>query len=402
MNIGKTNKYAAAAVAAAGILILAVLAGVLFSNPETLKGIFNGALAQQDTVKENEGLKIDTARYTKAESGEYDVVFALDSWIGSTPAIYALDKQLDKKYSLKVGIETLWDEKTKMLGLKEGKFQAVELALPVFLDMQREYPGCGVIAAVTDLSYGSDGIISKPEIEELSEIKGKKVAYLSDGISKYSLGQFLSKANLKFKDIEPVEKASFEDMMEGISNGDIDAVVASDQLLFTVLNHVNNEGTDYMKLLLSSRDIADFMPTVLVISNDFAQEKPDKAKDFLKMWFDSVDGIIKNTDKSFLDILEASRKYPEVYGEVTEDDAKQSLAGIKLVSMNENLDYFGISAWDASARDAKLADIIEDTQGFIQSSEDASQEIDASKLISGAFVEAIFKETEKALGSEAE
>jgi NitT/TauT family transport system substrate-binding protein len=379
-------------VSAVSILILATLIGAAYSNWAKIKATFNEdakAANQRSTKTENKEPEIDTKQYTKAESGNYDIVFALDSWIGGTPAIYALDKGFDKKYSLKVGIENLRDEKTKMLGLKEGKFQAIEIALPVFLNMQKEYHECGIIAAITDFSYGSDGIISKSEIKDLSEIKGKKVAYLSDGISKYSLAQFLNKANLKYKDVIPVEKASFEDLIEEINSGNIDAVVASDQSLFTI-----NRKMDHMKPLLSSRDIPDFMPTVLVINSDFAQKEPNKVNDFLKMWFDSVDDIIKNSDKSFLDILTASKKYPDIYGEVTEDDVKQSLAGIKLMSLNGNFNYFGIDG-----KDAKLANIIKDTESIIQNSGDAPQEINISKILDGSFLESIFKGTRKHDGS---
>jgi len=392
MNISKINKRTQVVVVAVSILVLASLIGAVYSNSAKIKAIFNkdAKSANQQSTKEPE---IGTKQYTKAESGNYDIVFALDSWIGGTPAIYALDKGFDKKYSLKVGIENLRDEKTKMLGLKEGKFQAIEIALPVFLNMQKEYPGCGIIAAITDFSYGSDGIISKLEIKNMNEIKGKRVAYLLDGISKYSLAQFLNNANLKYKDIKPVEKASFEDMLEEINSGDIDAVVAADQSLSTILDYVNGKKLVDMKLLLSSKDIPDFMPTVLVINSNFAQKSPNKANDFLKMWFDSVNAIMKNSDKSFLDILTASKKYPDIYGEVTEDDVKQSLAGIKLMSLNGNLNYFGING-----KDAKLASIIKDTESFTKDSGDVLQEIDISKILTGSFLESIFKETTKADG----
>jgi NitT/TauT family transport system substrate-binding protein len=311
----------------------------------------------------------------------------LDSWIGGTPIIYGLAKDIDKKYLLRVGIENLSDEKTKMLGLKEGKFQVVEIALPLFLNMQKEYPGCGIIVGITDFSYGADGLIAKSEIRDLSKIRGKKIAYMSDEISKYSLYQFLKKANLKYQDIQPMEYSRYEDMMEVINNGSADAVIAADESLFTILNYINSKKLDSFKLLSSSRDIPDFMPNVLVFNNDFAEKNPKKGNDFLKIWFDSVKKIMSDSGKSYTDIFEISKKYPDIYGDVTEDDLKQSLSGIKLMSLNGNLEYFGING-----KNAKLSAVITDTVSLMQDSRSLSKEAEAANILSGTFLESIFKE----------
>ncbi|HEX2927472.1 MAG TPA: ABC transporter substrate-binding protein [Ruminiclostridium sp.] len=392
MKNGRFSIRILAGVMAAGILILVILVGSACNNAERIKAFFGvdtKSSKQQNTKENNTVPEKDMKQYVKAESGTYDIVLALDSWIGGTPAIYALDKGLDKKCSLKVGIETVWDEKTKLLGLKEGKFQAIEIALPAFLSMLKEYPGCGTIAAITDFSYGSDGLIVKKDIRDLNQIKGKKVAYLSDGLSKYSLAQFLSKAGLGYKDIIPVEKSSFEDVFEEINSGNVDAVVAADQTLFSILNYVNNED-EKMRLLLSSKDISDFMPTVLVINSDFAKRKPDEVSGFLKMWFDSVNSIMKYSDKAFLDILDASKKYPDIYGEVSEDDVKQSLSGIKMMSLKSNMEYFGIGE-----KNAKFEKILRDTQRLVQESASTAREIDTSKIFSKSFLESITEGTAK-------
>lgn len=392
MNTRKISKRTAI-ISIAGLAVL--LAGIaVCSNFSAIKSIFdrNVYAVKQETEnqynehEENKEPVADTEQYTKAASGNYDIVFGLDSWIGGTPVIYGMEKGIDKKYSLNIGIESLNNEKTKMLGLKEGKFQAVEIALPVFLSMQKEYPRCGVIAGITDFSFGADGLIVESEISDLSQLKGKSIAYLDDDFSKYSMYQFLKKANLKYTDIKAVEHTMFQSMMEDINTGKVDGVVASNQALFTILNYVNGKEQNALKLILSSRDIPDFMPTVLVFNNAFAQDYPDKAEAFLKMWFDSAGGIMKDSDKSYMDILEVSKKYPEIYGDVNENDVKQSLSGIKLMSLNGNFDYFGIDG-----KDIKLEAIIKETSGFIQDSKGAPGETDTSNILSGAFLESIFK-----------
>ena len=298
-----------------------------------------------------------------------------------------MEKGIDKKYSLNIGIESLNNEKTKMKGLKEGKFQVVEIALPVFLSMQKEYPQCGVIAGITDFSYGADGLIVESGINDLSQLKGKSIAYLDDDFSKYAIYKFLKKANLKYSDIKVVEYTIFERMMEDINSGKVDGAVASNQALFTILNYVNGKEQNSLKMILSSRDISDFMPTVLVFNNAFVQNSPDKAKAFLKMWFDSAGSVMEDSDKSYLDILEVSKKYPDIYGDVNENDVKQSLSGIKLMSLNGNFDYFGING-----KDIKLKAKIKETSGFFQDSKSAPEEADTSNILSGVFLESLFRE----------
>lgn len=372
------------------LVILLIITGWAYSNTEKIKAFLKKDVnvSEQSNINKTAARpEADTSQYLKAGSGDYDIVFALDSWIGGTPLIYALDNGFDKKHTLRVGIEAVYDEKTKMQGLKEGKFQAVELALPVYLSMLKEYPGCGIIMAITDFSHGSDGLVTKPEIKDLKQIKGKRVVYLSDGISKYSLAQFLSKAGLRYRDIVPVEKSSFNELFEEINNGNADAVVAADQTLFAIQNYINNDA-DCMRLLLSSKDISDFMPNVLVVNRDFAQRKPDTVNSFLEMWFDSVNAIMKYSDKSSLDILKASKRYPDIYGEVTEEDVKRSMEGIKLMSLKGNLEYF-----DIAGKSARLAGILSDAQGLLLESEGDIQEYNASNVFTPEFLKSVSKGT---------
>lgn len=291
--------------------------------------------------------------FKKASDGQYDIVVGLDSWIGSTPFTYALKNGIDKKNSLKIGVEELFDDTTKIQALNEGKINITYITLPTYIKMQKDYGGKGVIVGISDYSYGAEAILAKSEIKDIKALKNKKVSTLYDDTSKFVLYKFLKLAGLNVNDITLNERNNLDEIIKDLKENTADATISYCPELYAVLNAVNSKKANAIRILATTKDVPDMIPTVLVCNKDFAARYPEKVIAFLKTHYDGVADLKSLKNEENKKIVEASKIFPNIYGNVMDSDVQDALSDIKLLSLEEASRYF-----DEKGR---LEEVIKDT-----------------------------------------
>lgn len=254
-----------------------------------------------------------------------------------------------------MSIKYISADSDRIRALSEGKIHATEMSLPSFMRFQEQYPDSAVIVGITDFSRGADGIVAKSEVKDLNDMEGRKVSYVANGTGKFILNKFLRLVGLRYQDIEPVEREDMSEVIQDLRTGYSDLIVSWSPDMNVAVNEINARNPNSVKLLITTEEVPNLVPTMLVVNKDYAERNPDKVVSFLRTWFAASKYTIEKPDKAYEKLAELMSQNEE-YGQVSKEEVEASFRDIRLMSLNENLEYFGI---DGSK--SRIKSIIDDT-----------------------------------------
>lgn len=182
------------------------------------------------------------------------------------------------------------------------------------------------IFLILDISNGADAIVAKKEINDISDLKGKRLGVEGSALGHYVINRsFDFSKNIKLDDITlkyvPIGKQS-----QAFKNDEVDAVVTyepSKSLLIAQGAHV----------IFDSSQIPNEIVDVLVTNNETINTRSQDLKSLVDGWFRSLQYINDNKDLAMeeLAIAEGTNK----------DDFIRSFSDIKIPSKEENIKMIG-------------------------------------------------------------
>jgi NitT/TauT family transport system substrate-binding protein len=182
-----------------------------------------------------------------------------------------------------------------------------------------------VIVLLTDASYGGDAIIVRKGINNIGDLKGKKVATQLGAIDHFLLLLGLKKAGLKETDIQ-LKNLDQRATVAAFVEGQVDAVGL--YLPYTK-EALKLPGS---KVLFSSKDFPTAIPSHLVVDRKLIEERPQDVQSLVNTWFDTLDFIRNNPEISY--------KIMADYIGVSVKEFKEYEGEIKFFSPAENLKAF--------------------------------------------------------------
>ncbi|MFZ5989525.1 MAG: OmpA family protein [Bacillota bacterium] len=368
------------------LIIAAAASAVYYKYPGSFKNVFNSDSSQNVSQQKNDNLnnKVDNKAGSKdgrLPSPEESFVMGLDSWIGGTPVLIGLNREYNRDYSLSLKVEYIPNDNDRIEALKEGRIHATEMSLPSFIRFQEKYPDTGVIIGITDFSRGADGIIAKSEIKDLNDMEDRNISYVGDGTGKFILNKFLRLIGLRYQDIKPIERDDMGEVIDDLKSGRADLIVSWSPDMNLAVKEINASKPGSVKVLITTKEVPDLVPTMLVVNKSVAEKYPDKVDGFLRTWYASSKYIIERPDKAYDKLAELMNENGE-YGEVSGGDVEASFKDIKLMSLNDNLRYFGLEG-----DKEKVGTIIDDTVETWKRYGDLSIDFNPSKTIyTGSFL----------------
>lgn len=338
------------------LLIIAAAVAAFYFRDFTRNGV--PERVWDDENKRGEGqveAPIDYNEFDYDIPSDDEFTMGLDSWIGGTPILIGLDRGNNKDYLLDMNIKYISADGDRIRALSEGKIHATEMSLPSFMRFQEQYPDSAVIVGITDFSRGADGIVAKSEVKDLNDMEDRKVSYVANGTGKFILNKFLRLVGLRYQDIEPIEREDMSEVIEDLRTGYSDLIVSWSPDMNVAVNEMNSKRPGSAKILITTKEVPDLVPTMLVVNKDYAQRNPDKVEDFLRTWFAASKHIIERPDRAYGKLAELMSENEE-YGPISQEEVKASFNDIKLMSLNDNLEYFGIDGGQS-----RIGSIIDDT-----------------------------------------
>ncbi len=248
-----------------------------------------------------------------ARAEDTKVAIGISGWTGFAPLTLAKEAGLFKKHGLDVSIKKI-PQKDRHLAVASGDIQCAATTVETWVAWNANGVATTQIFQL-DKSYGADGMVVKPGITSIKDLKGKTVAADAPGTAPYfGLAWMLSKNGLSIKDVKVVNlspQAAANAMIAGTDG--IDAAMTYEPYLGAV-----RAKPEAGKIIATTLDYPMVMDT-FGCTPKFLAENPKAAQALANAYFDALDMIKADPKKSFeimgadvkqtAEAFEASQKY---------------------------------------------------------------------------------------------
>jgi NitT/TauT family transport system substrate-binding protein len=228
-----------------------------------------------------------------AQAQETKVAVGISGWTGFAPLTLAKEAGIFKKNGLDVSIKKI-PQKDRHLAIASGDVQCAATTVETWIVWNANGVATTQIFQL-DKSYGADGMVVKPNITKISDLKGKTVAASAPGTAPYfTLAWMLKKNGLSTKDVKIVNlepQAAANAMIAGTA--DIDAAMTYEPYLGAV-----RAKPEAGKIIATTLDYPMVMDT-FGCTPKFLSENPKAAKALADSYFEAVDMIKREPKKSF-------------------------------------------------------------------------------------------------------
>jgi NitT/TauT family transport system substrate-binding protein len=229
------------------------------------------------------------------------VAIGISGWTGFAPLTLAKEAGLFKKHGLDVSLKKI-PQKDRHLAIASGDIQCAATTVETWVVWN-----AGGVATTQifqlDKSYGADGMVVKPGIAKIADLKGKTVAADAPGTAPYfGLAWMLKKNGLSVRDVKVVNlspQAAANAMIAGTDG--IDAAMTYEPYLSAV-----RAKPEAGRIIATTLDYPMVMDT-FGCTPKFLADNPKAAKALADAYFDAVD-LIKTDPKKSFEIMGADVK----------------------------------------------------------------------------------------------
>ncbi|MCI1190747.1 ABC transporter substrate-binding protein [Calidifontimicrobium sp. SYSU G02091] len=298
-----------------------------------------------------------------AHAQETKVTVAISGWTGFAPLTLAKEAGLFKKHGLDVTIKKI-PQKDRHLAIASGDVQCAATTVETWIVWNANGVATTQIFQL-DKSYGADGMVVKPNIQKIADLKGKTVAASAPGTAPYfTLAWFLRENGLSLKDVNIVNlepQAAANAMIAG--TGNLDAAMTYEPYLSAV-----RAKPEAGRIIATTLDYPMVMDT-FGCTPKFLADNPKAAQGLANGYFDALEMIKADPKKSF-----------EIMGADVKQTAEQFEASQKYLRWQDREANRKFFAGEHAAFSKKAADLLLEA-GIIR------QIPDLSKLADTRFIQ---------------
>ncbi len=297
-----------------------------------------------------------------AAHAQTKVAIAISGWTGFAPLTLAKEAGLFKKHGLDVDIKKI-PQKDRHLAIASGDVQCAATTVETWIVWNANGVATTQIFQL-DKSFGADGMVVKPSIAKIADLKGKTVAASAPGTAPYfTLAWMLKKNGLSVKDVKVVNlepQAAANAFVAGTA--DLDAGMTYEPYMSAV-----REKPSAGKIIATTLDYPMVMDT-FGCTPKFLADNPKAAQALANGYFDALEMIRKDPKKSF-EIMGADVKQ-------TGEQFQKSQAYLRWQDRAANQKFF---AGEHAAFSKEAADLLLEV-GIIKQIPDLSKLADTSYI----------------------
>ena len=224
---------------------------------------------------------------------ETKVAIGISGWTGFAPLTLAKEAGLFKNRGLDVTIKKI-PQKDRHLAIASGDVQCAATTVETWVGWNAAGVATTQIFQL-DKSYGADGMVVKPGIMKITDLKGKTVAASPPGTSPYfALVWMLKKNGMSVKDVKVINlepQPAANAIIAGTEG--VDAGMTYEPYLSAV-----RAKPEAGKIIATTLDYPMVMDT-FGCTPKFLAENPKAAKGLADAYFEAVDMIKAEPKKSF-------------------------------------------------------------------------------------------------------
>lgn len=178
------------------------------------------------------------------------------------------------------------------------------------------------IILVNDNSAGNDALVVREGIDNVSSLRGKKVAVELGAVDHFFLLYVLESHGMSEKDINLINMST-QDAAVAMIEGRVDAAALWEPWVTKVVS--SKKG----KILISSRETPGLIPDLLVVRAESLNKRREEYQELVTVWFKIVDFIKNNPE-------EAASIMANILN-IEKDEVLNMMNGVKFFGKEENL-----------------------------------------------------------------
>ncbi|MBU0581684.1 MAG: ABC transporter substrate-binding protein [Alphaproteobacteria bacterium] len=219
------------------------------------------------------------------------VSIGMSGWTGFAPLTLAKEAGIFKKNGLDVNIVKV-PQASRHLALASGDIQCAATTVETWI----VWNAAGVATTQIfqlDMSHGADGMVVRPDIASIADLKGKTVAASAPGTSPYFyLGWILAENGMTLDDVKVVNMEPGP-AAQAFLAGQNDAAMTYEPYLSSV-----RAEPEKGKIIATTLDYPAVMDT-FGCTPAFLKDNPEAAKALADSYFEALEMIASDKDKSF-------------------------------------------------------------------------------------------------------
>lgn len=174
-----------------------------------------------------------------------------------------------------------------MDAFRDNNLEAAALTLDEALTLAAEGVDLRVIL-IMDISNGADALVARAGIDELADLKGKRVGYEQTAVGAVMLNGALQKANLEFSDIEP-RHLTVDRHLRAFARNEIDALITFEPVTTELVKQ-------HARVLFSSADIPGQIVDVLVVRPELLNIARSRVEHLIDAQFKALRFLRRNPE----------------------------------------------------------------------------------------------------------
>ncbi|MCX7781707.1 MAG: ABC transporter substrate-binding protein [Negativicutes bacterium] len=297
------------------------------------------------------------------------IIIAYTPWTGYGALFVAQAKGMFKARGLDVELQSIESVGERKQALAAGKIQAMAASLDVSVSTVADLPLKFVWAF--DASAGADGLLAKPGIKSIADLKGKQVAYHKGSSSHFMLTELLAKNGLKESDIQTVDMKASE-AAAAFMAGKVDAAVTWEPHLSKAVK--SGAGA----VLATSKETPGLIADVLVFKEDYIKANAEQVQKIVEAMAEATDYLLKNQAEASKIMAEAFKMKPE--------DVAADFPTMKFYDLQGNLEFYG-----TAAKPGPIYEVAKKAAQFYVEQKVLKQLPDLSKNIDSSFISKVKK-----------
>ncbi len=282
---------------------------------------------------------------------------AISAWAGVEPAELAAQLGYYEKQGVDVEMVRFSAYSDSIEALIDKKVDAGMHTL----DDAIRYSSTGTdvrVVLLTDYSFGSDGLVARPGIESLADLRGTRIGVEIGTVGHLSLLKIIELGGLTTKDITIVSIPAWE-IQQSMLDGNIDAGVTWEPYLTSTADMMGG------KVLITSREYPETIITTMTFDASIVAERPNDVQKIVAAYFEAVEYIKQNPQDAYQRMGQAEG--------ISAQEFERQLAGIKPLDLMSNADLFGLQGEGRAYEHTNAIAQFLLNQGVIKSVPDTNQ-----------------------------
>ena len=229
----------------------------------------------------------------------------INNWPGFDIVLYAQETGLFKNRGLEVELVRFQNGLDAARAMLRG---SIDAAFGTIWEAKQLDPGNDkpIFVLVTNVSSGSDGIVTQPNFKSVKDLKGKKIGAKLGTVNHLILLEALKLHNLKPTDVK-IENISNQAGAEKMQKGLLAGAVIWEPLLSNTAQDIQGN------IVFTTKDLDSLVIDGLVTRSETLRNKKEELTRFMVSWFDLMESVEKNPNEVFEIVSQQLDQTPESF-----------------------------------------------------------------------------------------